>query len=87
MLFPFLFPICLVMVDEKTRDVVRDSDGLCVVCLPGQPGELVGKITRGHPVRDFHGYADNSATTEKVVMDVWKKGDMFFRYMSLSSLT
>jgi len=74
-----LFPLCLVKVDKDTKEPVRDSDGLCVVCQTGEPGELVGKITRGHPVRDFNGYADKSATSKKVMMDVWKKGDKFFR--------
>lgn len=78
-LFPFLFPLGLIVVDEETREPLRDSRGFCVPCKPGQPGELVGRIERGHPVRDFHGYADKSATEKKVIYDVWRKGDMCFR--------
>ena len=32
---------------------VRGPDGLCVPCLPGEPGEFVGKIVQNHPSRSF----------------------------------
>ena len=49
------------------------------VCQSGEAGELVGRIDRGHPVRDYHGYADNTSSDKKIIRDVWRKGDMFFR--------
>ena len=39
---------------------------------------FVGKIVRNHPVRDFHGYADEGATKKKVLEDVFEKGDVYF---------
>lgn len=79
-LFPFLLPLGLVKVDEDTREPIRDPvTGLCVPCEFGESGELVGKIERGHPVRDFQGYADKEATKKKVMKDVWRKGDLCFR--------
>jgi hypothetical protein len=33
------------------REPLRDAQGFCIPCQPGQPGELVGRIERGHPVR------------------------------------
>ena len=30
--------------------------------------------------RDFQGYADKEATKKKVMKDVWRKGDMCFRW-------
>jgi len=79
-LFPFLLPLGLVKVDEDSREPVRDPvTGLCIPCEYGEPGELVGKIERGHPVRDFQGYADKEATKKKVMKDVWRKGDLCFR--------
>ena len=53
--------------------------GLCLNCLPGQPGEFVGKIVRNHPSRSFDGYVDKEATEKKIVRDVLLKGDMWFR--------
>jgi len=78
-LFPFLLPLGIVKVDEDTGEPLRGPDGLAIPCPFGEPGELVGRIDKGHPVRDYHGYADDSSTKKKVMKDVWKKGDMCFR--------
>lgn len=77
-LFPSVYPVALLKVDEETREIVRDSNGLCIRCKPGEPGEFIGKIVQNDPVRDFHGYADKSATKKKVVRDVFRKGDLAF---------
>ena len=53
--------------------------GLALVCDTGEPGELMGRIDRGHPVRDYHGYADNNSSDKKIMKNVWRMGDMFFR--------
>ena len=53
--------------------------------ISGEPGEFVGEIVRNHPARDFHGYADKTATAKKILNDVWRKGDTCFRrYMNLN---
>jgi len=78
-LFPFLLPLGIVKVDEDTGEPLRGSDGLAIPCAYGEAGELVGRIDRGHPVRDYHGYADDSSTNKKIMKDVWNKGDMCFR--------
>lgn len=44
----------------------------------GEPGELVGKIVKGEPLREFDGYADPEATKKKLAYDVFKKGDCYF---------
>ena len=49
-LFPFVYPVRLIKVNEN-GDVMRDKNGLCVTCKPGEPGEFVGKIVKGHPSR------------------------------------
>ncbi|KAF2349675.1 AMP-dependent synthetase/ligase [Trinorchestia longiramus] len=78
LLFPSAYPVTLIRVDEVTGLPVRDEDGLCVVCKPGEPGEFVGKIKNNDPVRKFDGYADAAASEKKIVRDVFKKGDMAF---------
>lgn len=35
-LAPFLYPISLIRVDERTGDPIRDSNGMCLRCEPGQ---------------------------------------------------
>ena len=49
---------------------MRDKNGLCVTCGPGEPGEFVGKIVKGHPSRGFDGYVDKEATQKKIAHDV-----------------
>ena len=78
-LFPFILPLYVIRVDDDTGEPLRGPDGLAVECLPGEPGEMVGRIDRGHPVRDFHGYSDKSSTNKKIMTDVFKKGDLYFR--------
>ena len=34
----------------------------------------------GHPARDFQGYIDKVATNSKIIRDVFRKGDMYFRW-------
>jgi len=77
-LFPFVYPVRLIKVNEN-GDVMRDKNGLCVTCGPGEPGEFVGKIVKGHPSRGFDGYVDKEATQKKIAHDVMCKGDMWFR--------
>ena len=79
-LLPFVYPVSLIRVDEE-GEIVRDSRGLCIKCRPGEPGEFVGKIVMGHPARDFQGYVDKVATSSKIITDVFRKGDMYFRYL------
>jgi len=78
-LFPFVYPVRLIRVDEN-GDVVRDAKtGCAVVCKPGETGEFVGKIVKNHPSRGFDGYVDKAATEKKICNDVLRKGDMWFR--------
>jgi len=78
-LFPFVYPVRLIRVDES-GDVVRDpKTGCAVVCRPHETGEFVGKIVKGHPSRGFDGYVDKAATEKKICKDVLRKGDMWFR--------
>ena len=34
----------------------------------------------GHPARDFQGYIDKAATNKKIIRDVFREGDMYFRW-------
>ncbi|KAG0217977.1 hypothetical protein BGX33_009008 [Mortierella sp. NVP41] len=66
--------------DVQTEELIRDKNGYCIECRPGEPGELLTLIDSAEPTRDFKGYHQNSgATNKKVVMDVFKAGDKYFR--------
>ncbi|KAH3803076.1 long-chain fatty acid transport protein 1-like [Dreissena polymorpha] len=77
MIAPFMYPVTLIKVDED-NNIMRDRNGVCVRAKPGEPGELVGKIVAGDPLRQFDGYVSKEATDKKVAMNVFKKGDMAF---------
>ncbi|KAL6482409.1 hypothetical protein MHYP_G00104890 [Metynnis hypsauchen] len=74
-ILPNVYPIRLLKVDEETMELIRDSRGLCMPCKPGEPGVLVGRINQQDPLRRFDGYANQEATTKKIVHNVFKKGD------------
>ncbi|XP_040002392.1 long-chain fatty acid transport protein 1-like [Xiphias gladius] len=74
-ILPGFYPIRLVRVQEESGELLRDSQGLCIPCLPGEPGMLVGRIDYTDPLRRFDGYADKDSTNQKIAQDVFKKGD------------
>eukprot|EP00117_Sycon_ciliatum_P006283 scpid51796/ scgid9892/ Long-chain fatty acid transport protein 4; Solute carrier family 27 member 4 len=78
-IMPSVYPILLVRVNTETNEFIRDRNGLCIRCEPGQPGEIVGKIVDNDPMRRFDGYLDPAATQKKIVHNVLKLGDKFFR--------
>ena len=75
-----ILPVYVIRVDKDTREPLRDpTTGLCQVAEPGEEGELIGKIVRGDPVKDFTGYKDASLNSSKVLHNVFVRGDSFFR--------
>ena len=42
--------------------------------------EYISSLCAGHPARDFQGYIDKDATNSKIIRDVFRKGDMYFRW-------
>ncbi|XP_043270087.1 long-chain fatty acid transport protein 4-like [Venturia canescens] len=73
-----LYPVALLRVDEETGEPIRNHDGLCIRCKPGEPGVFVGKINPKKAVNDFSGYADQKESKKKIIHDVFKKGDRVF---------
>jgi len=69
----------LVRVDPATRELVRDADGFCVACRPGEPGELLGLVASGGGSMEYDGYTDREATERKVLRNAFAPGDAWFR--------
>uniref|UniRef100_H2ZMB7 long-chain-fatty-acid--CoA ligase n=2 Tax=Ciona savignyi TaxID=51511 RepID=H2ZMB7_CIOSA len=74
---PRIYPVMLLKVDDD-QELVRDQNGLCVKCKPGEFGMLVGKIIKNSLTQRFDGYADKEASKKKVAYDVLQKGDSVF---------
>lgn len=70
--------IRLVEFDLDTEMPVRGTDGLCRLARVGEVGEAIGRIADDNR-HDFSGYADKAASQKKILTDVFKKGDRWFR--------
>jgi fatty-acyl-CoA synthase len=68
--------LALVRYDIDSNEYIRDSKGFCIPCQPGEIGELLGKIKLTAP---FHGYTNPADTEKKLLRNVFKKGDVYFK--------
>jgi fatty-acyl-CoA synthase len=71
----------LARYDAERDELCRNSDGTCIECEVGEVGELLIKL-KDKPLSalgDFKGYTDESANEKKVLRDVFKRGDRYFR--------
>jgi fatty-acyl-CoA synthase len=75
------FPIKTVAFDIDRGVEKRDAQGHCVECGVDEPGELLGEILDDpkKPAARFDGYADAAATRAKILHDVFRPGDSWFR--------
>lgn len=74
----------LLRCDLETGAVVRDARGRGRrVEKAGETGLFVGRITR---LRRFDGYVDTHATEEKILRDVFRRGDAWFNSGDLMTL-
>nr|XP_018911741.1 PREDICTED: long-chain fatty acid transport protein 4-like isoform X2 [Bemisia tabaci] len=76
-LVPSIYPISIIRVDENGNPV-RNAEGLCQRCKPGEPGVFIGKIIPNNPARAFLGYINEKESEKKIVRDVFSKGDSAF---------
>ena len=75
------FPAALVKFDVERNEPVRDARGLCVRCARNETGEAIGKIAMGRSGVGgrFEGYTSKEASDEKILRDVFEKGDAWYR--------
>ncbi|OQV18644.1 Long-chain fatty acid transport protein 4 [Hypsibius exemplaris] len=77
-LLPVPAPI-IVPIDKETGMLQgKNENGLYRRALSGEEGELLGPVTTD-PLRQFDGYTDRKAGTSKILYDVLRKGDKYFR--------
>src|ERR1700716_3881016 len=79
---PFLahrFPAAIVKSDAGSGEPLRDERGLCIPCAPNEIGEAVGRIEPHNPGSRFDGYTDARDSEKKILRDVFKPGDAWFR--------
>lgn len=76
--------VAFVRFDVDTEEPVRGKNGYCIRCEANEVGEVLGRIKdTGRAV--FEGYQDDAATQKKILTNVFKKGDRWFRTGDLMS--
>lgn len=66
-------------MDPNTEEPLRDPEtGLCIECEEKEPGQLIGRISKRSPVRQYDGYVSEQASEKKVLRNVFKPGDAWF---------
>ena len=79
------FNIDIVRFDVDTNENPRGADGFCIREDANVPGEMIGEIRQDDPRFRFEGYGTKEATQKKILRDVFKKGDAWFRTGDLMS--
>ncbi len=74
-------PVALLRFDVDTGEPLRNGDGFCERCQPHEVGEAVGQIPAASSelAGRFEGYADKEASARKVLRNVFKEGDSWYR--------
>jgi fatty-acyl-CoA synthase len=74
-------PVALLRFDIDQGEPLRNGDGFCERCAPNEVGEAVGLIPdAGKQLAGrFEGYADSEASARKVLRNVFKEGDAWYR--------
>jgi fatty-acyl-CoA synthase len=68
----------IVRFDIEHETPIRGSDGLCQECAAGEVGEAIGRIS-DKPLEAFEGYTQKSDTEKKILRNVFRHGDAWFR--------
>ncbi|MEO1381553.1 MAG: AMP-binding protein, partial [Pseudomonadota bacterium] len=76
--------VAFVKFDVEAEAPIRNKDGFCIKCDANEVGEVLGEI-KGTGRSSFEGYEDKAATEKKILSDVFKKGDKWFRTGDLMS--
>ena len=74
-------PVALLRFDVESGEPRRNAEGLCERCDANEVGEAVGLIPAAGPglAGRFEGYADPEASARKVLRNVFKAGDAWYR--------
>lgn len=73
------FNIEVIRYDVETGENPRGSDGFALRAEDGEVGEVIGEIRQDDPRFRFDGYETKEATQKKILRDVFKPGDAWFR--------
>jgi len=69
----------IIRFDVESGTNTRSSDGFCIRANNMEVGELIGEIRTDDPRFRFDGYETKEATQKKILRNVFKKDDAWFR--------
>jgi fatty-acyl-CoA synthase len=70
----------IVQYDVDLEQHLRNEKGYCIPCGNDEVGELLIRVSKLPSAGlEYRGYTDESATKKKLLNDVFKKGDQYFR--------
>ena len=69
----------LVRYDSISDSYPRDAEGRYIVCEPGEVGEAIGMIHEQAAATRFEGYTSKEATEKKILRNVFRAGDAWWR--------
>jgi len=74
-------PVALLRFDVEKSEPSRNAEGFCERCAANEIGEAVGLMpaTGEERAGRFEGYADQEASNRKVLRNVFKAGDAWYR--------
>ncbi|MBF0449660.1 MAG: long-chain-acyl-CoA synthetase [Candidatus Magnetomorum sp.] len=70
--------VVLIKYDIINGDIIKDANGQVVPCAVKEPGILIARIDKSHPVGYFDGYVDDDETQKTILRDVFSPGDAWF---------
>jgi fatty-acyl-CoA synthase len=75
------FSPLLIQTDIETGEPIRNEEGFCIRCGPGQIGEALGKVADdpSNVSTRFEGYTSTEASEKKILRNVLGVGDAWFR--------
>ena len=75
------FPMAIVKLDLESGLPLRDAEGFCIRCVVDEPGEALTKISiDGLDIGSrFEGYTNQEDSEKKILRNVFKTGDAWFR--------
>ncbi|MBW8708082.1 MAG: long-chain-acyl-CoA synthetase [Alphaproteobacteria bacterium] len=74
----WLLPSRVVRFDVEKEMPVRGPNGLCIECRADEVGEAIGGLSK-RAGREFEGYTNRAESDKKMLRDVFRHGDMWFR--------
>jgi fatty-acyl-CoA synthase len=75
------FPTEIVRFDIEKEIPIRNAQGFCEKAKPDEVGEAIARIFKdpSKPAGRFEGYSDPKDNERKILHDVFRKGDSWFR--------